>query len=101
MAQPGAWLLAIGLGGFDQAVDLRAGRGALGRVAAQPVLAPDNERSDDVLRAIVVDWQVPALDVAHQLAPVAGQVVHRLAQTCGWVLRSQVMSRSSSGWLRG
>ena len=49
MAQPGVRLLAIGLGGFDQAVDLRAGRGPLGRVAEQPVLAPDNERADGVV----------------------------------------------------
>ena len=48
MAQPGVRLLAVGLGGFDQAVDLCAGRGALGRVAEQPVLATDDERADGV-----------------------------------------------------
>ena len=54
MTQPGIRLLAIGFGSFDQAVELRAGRGALGRVAEQPVLAPDNERADGVLGAVVV-----------------------------------------------
>lgn len=55
MAQPGVGLLAVGLGGFDQAVDLGTGRGALGRVAEQPVLAPDDKRADGVLSAVVVD----------------------------------------------
>src|SRR5690606_22787706 len=81
VAQPGIGLLPVGLGGFDQAVDLRAGRRTLGCVAEQPVLAPDDERADGVLGAVVVDRQLPALDVAHQFAPVAGQVVHRLAQS--------------------
>jgi len=38
MTQPGVGFLAVGLGGFDQAVDLRAGRGTFRRVAEQPVL---------------------------------------------------------------
>ena len=42
VAQPGVRLLAVGLGCFDQALDLRAGRGALGRVAEQPILAVDH-----------------------------------------------------------
>lgn len=52
VAQPGVRLLAIGLGGFDQAVDLRAGRGPLGRVAEQPVLALDDEGADGVLGTV-------------------------------------------------
>ncbi len=55
MAQPGIGLSPISLGGFDQAIDLRAGRGALGRVAEQPVLAADDEGTDGVLGAVVVD----------------------------------------------
>ena len=55
MAQPGVGLLPVGFRGFDQAVDLRAGRGTLGRVAEQPILAADDERSDGVLGAVVVD----------------------------------------------
>src|SRR5690606_41048768 len=66
VAQPGIGLLPVGLGGFDQAVDLRAGRRTFGYVAEQPVLAPDDERADGVLGAVVVDRQLPALDVAHQ-----------------------------------
>ncbi len=62
MAQPGIGLLAVGLGGFDQAVDLRAGGGALGwGIAEQPVLAADDERTDGVLGAIVIDRQVTYL----------------------------------------
>lgn len=55
VAQPGVGLLPVGFRGFDQAVDLRAGRGTLGRVAEQPILAADDERSDGVLGAVVVD----------------------------------------------
>ncbi len=80
MAQVGVGLLAIGFGGFDQTIDLCAGRGAFGCVAEQPVFAADDERADGVLGAVVVDGQVSAFDVALQAAPVVGQVVHRLAQ---------------------
>ena len=76
MTQPGVGLLAVDLGGFDQAVDLRARCGAFQGVA---VLAADDE-GPGVLGAVVVDRQVAAFDVAHQLVPVAGQVVDRLAQ---------------------
>ncbi len=55
VAQPGVRLLPVGFGSFDQAVDLRAGRGTLGRVAEQPVLAADDEGTDGVLGAVVVD----------------------------------------------
>lgn len=47
--------MPVGFGSFDQAVDLRAGRGTLGRVAEQPVLAADDEGTDGVLGAVVVD----------------------------------------------
>lgn len=40
MPQVGVKFLAVGLGRFHQAVELRAGGRALGRVAEQPVLAP-------------------------------------------------------------
>ena len=39
VAQPRIGLLAVELGGLDQAVDLGAGGGALGRIAEQPRLA--------------------------------------------------------------
>ena len=53
MAQPGVRLLAIDLGGFDQAVDLRAGGGTFRRVAEQPVLAADDERADAAFCKVV------------------------------------------------
>lgn len=46
VTQVGVRLLVVGLGGFDQAVDLRAGSGALGCVAEQPVLSADDEGPD-------------------------------------------------------
>ena len=39
VAQISVRLLAVGLGGFDQAIELSAGGRALGRVAEQPALA--------------------------------------------------------------
>ena len=46
MAQPRIGLLAVGFGSLDQAVKLSTGRGALGRVAKQPVLSSDHEEAD-------------------------------------------------------
>ncbi|MNE93880.1 hypothetical protein D3C80_1917850 [compost metagenome] len=40
VAQPRIGLLAVDLGGLDQAVDLGAGGSALGRIAEQPTLRP-------------------------------------------------------------
>lgn len=67
----GSWLLAVDLGGLDQAVQLRARCWALGCVAKQPVLAPDYERSDRTLGRLVVDGQKSGFGIAHQLLPVA------------------------------
>ncbi|MNJ30426.1 hypothetical protein D3C77_250240 [compost metagenome] len=44
MAQPRIGLLVIDLGGPDQAIDLCAGGGALGRITEQPGFVPDNKR---------------------------------------------------------
>lgn len=64
VAQVGVAFLAVGFGGFDQAVDL--GADAFGGVAEQPVLAADDERADGVLGAVVVDGQVYRFDLAIQ-----------------------------------
>ena len=80
VAQPRIGLLAVDLGGFDQAVDLRASRGSLGRVTEQPSFAPDHKRLYGPLCQVVVDWQVARLDLPLQAVPVVCQVKHRLAQ---------------------
>ncbi len=54
----------VGLGGFDQAVNLRADIGALGCVAKQPVLATDDEGPDGTLGSVIVDRQVAGFGVA-------------------------------------
>lgn len=54
MAQPRIGLLAVGFSRLDQTVKLSAGRRAFGRVAEQPVLAPDHEGPDRTLGRIVV-----------------------------------------------
>ncbi|MNN92212.1 hypothetical protein D3C81_2104590 [compost metagenome] len=55
VAQPRIGLLAVDLGGLDQTVDLGTGGGALGRVAEQPSLAPDDKRFYCALGSVVVD----------------------------------------------
>ena len=81
MAQPRIGLLDVGFSRLDQAVELSTGRRAFGRVAEQPVLAPDHEGPDRTLRGVVVDRQVTGFGVARQLDPVAGQVVDLLTNT--------------------
>ena len=44
MAQPGVRLLVVGLGGFDQAVNLRAGGRTFWCIAKQPVLTASAAR---------------------------------------------------------
>lgn len=80
MAQPRIGLLAVGFSRLDQTVKWIAGHRAFGRVAEQPILAPDNEGPDRTLCRIVVDRQVTGFGVAHQLDPVAGQVADGFAQ---------------------
>lgn len=73
-------LLAVGFSRLDQTVKLSAGRRAFGYVAEPPTLAPDHEGLDRTLGGIVVDRQVTGFGVAHQLAPVSGQVADGFAQ---------------------
>lgn len=55
MAQPRIGLLAVDLGGLDQAIDLRAGGRAVGGIAEQPGLAPDDKRLDRSFSGVIVD----------------------------------------------
>ena len=75
VAQPRIGLLSVDLGGFDQAVDLRAGRGSLGRVTEQPGLAPDHKWLYGPLCQVVVDWQMARFDIPFQAVSVVCQVV--------------------------
>ena len=59
VAQPRIGLLAVELGGLDQAADLGAGVGALGRIAEQPRLASYYKRLDRSFGRIVVNGYVP------------------------------------------
>lgn len=64
MAQPLIGLLALGFSRLDQTVKLSAGRRAVGRVAEQPVFAPDHEGPDRTLCRVVADM---FLKFDHQL----------------------------------
>lgn len=80
MAQPHIGLLTVGFSCLYQAVKLSTGRRDFGRVAEQPVLAPDHEGPDRTLRGVVVDRQVNGFGVAQQLDPAAGHLVDGFAQ---------------------
>lgn len=54
VAQPRIRFLAIGFGGFNQAVQLCAGCRAFRRVAEQPILPADHEGADGAFGSIVV-----------------------------------------------
>lgn len=75
--QPCIGLLAIVLGGINQAVYLSTSCGAFNNVAKRPVLARDYEPSDRTIGRIVVDGQISCFVFAHQLVPVSGQITDR------------------------
>jgi hypothetical protein len=62
VVEVGPGLEVVGLGGLDQAVEQCAGVGAIGTAGEQPPLTADHERSDGVLRAVVVDFQVAVVE---------------------------------------
>ena len=80
MAQPRIRLSAVGFGRLDQAVEVSTGRCAFGRAAEQPILSADHKRADCTLCSVIVNRQVAMLDVAFQLAPVAGQITDGFTQ---------------------
>lgn len=55
VALPRIGLLAVELGGLDQAVNLSTGGGAFGRIAEPPCLAPYDKRFYCALGSVVVD----------------------------------------------
>ena len=55
MAQPRIGLLAVDLGGLDQAVNLCAGGGAVDGITEQPSFASDHKRLDRSFSGVVVD----------------------------------------------
>lgn len=69
MALPRIGRLAVGFSRLDQTVKLSADHRTLGRIAEQPVLAPDNKGTDGPLGRIVVDRQVTGFGVAHLNSP--------------------------------
>lgn len=84
MAQPRIGLLAVDLGGLDQAAYLRTYRVALGRVTEQTSLALNDKRLYRTLCQVVVDWQMAGFDIPFQTASVVCQVMHSLAQYALW-----------------
>lgn len=81
VAQPRIGLLAVGFGGFNQAVQLCAGCRAFRRVAEQPILPADHEGADGAFGSIVIHGQEAFLDVTFEFAPVARQVTDRFAES--------------------
>ena len=84
MPEIGIGLQSVGLGGLDQRVQIGTGLDPLDRVAERPVLAPEQEWADGILRAIVVDLQPTVVQVTDQLVPFVVQVAQRLAGRTAW-----------------
>ncbi|MNZ18429.1 hypothetical protein D3C78_354390 [compost metagenome] len=80
VAQPRIGLLAVGLRGLDQAVDLCTGRSTLCRVAEQPGLAPDDKRLYRKLCQVIVDRQMAGLYVAFQRVRSMNPTYHMMGQ---------------------
>jgi hypothetical protein len=70
IGEVGVRLDAIGLGGFDQRVQVGAGGGARLGVAEQPVAPADDERADGVLDPIRVEPDFRVVEEADQLGPL-------------------------------
>ena len=83
VAQPQIRLEAVGLGGFDQRVDERAGTCAGLRIREEPRLSADHEGADGVFGRVVVDRQIAALEVADQARPLSMQVAQRTPEHRG------------------
>ena len=60
-------LKPVGFGSLDQRVQIGTGLQALDRGIEQPVLAPNHEGADCILRTVVVDFQPTVIQVADQL----------------------------------
>ncbi len=64
----------VGLGGFDEAVEVGAGLGAVNRVSEQPILATDREGTDGILDEIRVERNFAMIEYAHELRPLSVQI---------------------------
>ena len=64
----------VGLGGFDEAIEIGAGFGATNRVGDHPVFSADGEGANGVLDEIRVEWNFAMLEHAHQFRPLSVQI---------------------------
>ena len=79
-AQVGVGLEGVGLGGFDEAVEVGAGVGAADGVGEEPVLAADDEGPDRVLDEIGVERDAAVVEDADELRPLVVEIAERLAR---------------------
>ncbi len=78
------WIKAIGLGGFNQAVDCRTGLSALRRVWEQPVLTSNHKRTDGIFNCIVIRLDYTVCCVLDQTVPLIQSIIYGLAQQALW-----------------
>src|SRR5690606_19818752 len=71
---------AVSLGGLDQRVKVRAGSCTRSSIAEQPSLAADDERTDRVLTAVVVERDLRTIEEDDELLPLTKGIVHGLAE---------------------
>jgi hypothetical protein len=60
----------VGLGGFNQRVQIGTGGRTADGVGEQPVAPADDEGPDRVLAGVIIDWKAPIIDEAHKLWPL-------------------------------
>ncbi len=76
----GPGLQAIGLGGFDEAVQQGAGLCPSGTTGKQPVFPSDHEGPDGVLRLVVVDLKATVLQKGGEDGPLSQGIADGLAE---------------------
>ena len=64
----------VGLGGFDEAVEVGAGFGAMNRVGEDPVLAADGEGTNGVLDEIRIEGNFAMFEHPNELGPLPVQI---------------------------
>ena len=91
IAQVGIRVMPVHARRLDQTHD---GGGALARAQAaseEPVLAAERDRPDTILDPVVVDWDLPVVEVTDERRPTLEAIVDRLCGcgTIGYLLPSR------------
>ena len=64
----------VGPGGFDEAVEVGTGFGAMNRDGEHPTLSPGGEGTNGVLDEVRIEWNLAVVEHANELRPLAVQI---------------------------